>query len=98
MADDDFNTDSEDELPHGWEERVSIEGRVFYAWWVNLTRNAYDWLSVQPSGEWVVTCTHPIHNQEGLRVSLKFELLPFLLQLIYAAALNPVSQVILNGG
>ena len=32
MADDDFNTDSEDELPLGWEERVSIEGRVFYAW------------------------------------------------------------------
>ena len=59
MADDDFNTDSEDELPHGWEERVSIEGRVFYAWWVNLTRNAYDWLSVQPSGEWVETYPHP---------------------------------------
>ena len=24
-------TDSEDELPEGWEERVTIEGQVYYA-------------------------------------------------------------------
>lgn len=24
-------TDSEDELPEGWEERVTVEGRVYYA-------------------------------------------------------------------
>ena len=26
-----FDTDSEDELPAGWEERVSGEGKVYYA-------------------------------------------------------------------
>ncbi|XP_069112759.1 WW domain-containing oxidoreductase-like [Argopecten irradians] len=26
-----FDTDSEDELPPGWEERVTLEGKVFYA-------------------------------------------------------------------
>lgn len=25
------DSDSEDELPSGWEERVSTDGRVFYA-------------------------------------------------------------------
>jgi hypothetical protein len=24
-------TDSEDELPEGWEERVTLDGRVYYA-------------------------------------------------------------------
>ena len=32
MADIDLNTDSEDELPAGWEERVTVDGKVFYAW------------------------------------------------------------------
>ena len=27
-------TDSEDELPEGWEERVTAEGRVYYAKYV----------------------------------------------------------------
>lgn len=27
-------TDSEDELPSGWEVRTSIDGRVYYAKWV----------------------------------------------------------------
>ena len=26
-----YDTDSEDELPSGWEERVTLEGRVYYA-------------------------------------------------------------------
>jgi len=26
-----YDTDSEDELPAGWEERVTLEGRVYYA-------------------------------------------------------------------
>ena len=26
-----LDTDSEDELPPGWEERVTLEGKVFYA-------------------------------------------------------------------
>ncbi len=26
-----LDTDSEDELPAGWEERVTLEGKVYYA-------------------------------------------------------------------
>lgn len=26
-----LDTDSEDEMPPGWEERVTVEGRVYYA-------------------------------------------------------------------
>ena len=26
-----FDTDSEDEIPAGWEERVTLDGRVYYA-------------------------------------------------------------------
>lgn len=32
MADNDLPTDSEDEMPPDWEERVSVDGKVFYAW------------------------------------------------------------------
>jgi WW domain-containing oxidoreductase len=31
MSDNILDTDSEDEIPPGWEERVTFEGRVFYA-------------------------------------------------------------------
>jgi len=34
MVDSDYSTDSDDELPSGWEERVSVDGKVFYAWYV----------------------------------------------------------------
>lgn len=26
------DSDSDDELPAGWEERVTEDGRIFYAW------------------------------------------------------------------
>ena len=29
-----IDTDSEDELPAGWEERVTDDGKVFYAWYI----------------------------------------------------------------
>ena len=28
-----LDTDSEDELPAGWEERVTLDGKVYYARW-----------------------------------------------------------------
>ena len=31
MADNILDTDSEDEIPAGWEERVSFDGKVYYA-------------------------------------------------------------------
>jgi len=31
MADFALDTDSEDEIPAGWEERVTIDGDVYYA-------------------------------------------------------------------
>jgi len=27
-----LDTDSEDELPAGWEERMTEDGKIFYAW------------------------------------------------------------------
>ena len=35
MADAILDTDSEDEIPAGWEERVTFDGKVYYAKWVN---------------------------------------------------------------
>jgi len=29
-----IDTDSEDELPSGWDERVTLDGKVYYAKWV----------------------------------------------------------------
>jgi WW domain-containing oxidoreductase len=31
MADPTLDTDSEDEIPAGWEERVTLDGEVYYA-------------------------------------------------------------------
>jgi len=31
MSEELFDTDSEDELPHGWEERATADGWVYYA-------------------------------------------------------------------
>ena len=31
-----LDTDSEDEMPAGWEERVTIAGKVYYAKYVNF--------------------------------------------------------------
>ena len=31
MADAILDTDSEDEIPAGWEERVTFDGKVYYA-------------------------------------------------------------------
>jgi hypothetical protein len=41
-----LDTDSEDELPAGWEERLTDDGKVFYAKYVmlrELLRNASFW-------------------------------------------------------
>lgn len=35
MADFAFDTDSEDEIPAGWEERVTLDGDVYYAKYKN---------------------------------------------------------------
>lgn len=32
MAEHTVDTDSEEDLPPGWEERVTIDGKIFYAW------------------------------------------------------------------
>ena len=34
-----IDTDSEDELPAGWEERVTDDGKVFYARYASFIRN-----------------------------------------------------------
>lgn len=39
MSNNIIDTDSEDELPPGWEERVTFEGRVFYARYVRLLQS-----------------------------------------------------------
>jgi len=31
MGDFGFDTDSEDEIPAGWEERITLDGEVYYA-------------------------------------------------------------------
>jgi len=31
------DTDSEDDLPHGWEERTTTDGWVYYAKYVSVT-------------------------------------------------------------
>ena len=36
MADSILDTDSEDEIPAGWEERVTFDGKVYYAKYVLL--------------------------------------------------------------
>lgn len=37
------DTDSEDELPPGWEERSTTDGWVYYAKWVFDTQNTHVW-------------------------------------------------------
>ena len=38
MTDAILDTDSEDEIPAGWEERVTFDGKVYYAKYVLLYR------------------------------------------------------------
>ena len=42
-----YDTDSEEELPHGWEERVTLDGKVYYAKlvWYRKYINLLSWWS-----------------------------------------------------
>ena len=66
-------TDSEDELPQGWEERVTTEGRVYYAK-LNLNTQlfllaSYRFLTIVSNYSHLKKSTqweHPITNKEKI--------------------------------